>query len=179
MRRASSLLNPRIPRGSYLRGHEKRGENGEDLDSDQTLSDAFSLFLSFRSSSGKELMNDRQAGRHSRSRSLMHWRLGPRVTIITSCTHACPILRDRGAKCTRSFFPLSFSTHADFPRLLNALSLNSFIPPFISFHPTNFLPFPPSLNFTHFYYLISIPYLITFLLLNYLFLYTAREATST
>lgn len=100
LRRVSLLLNPRIPRGSYLKGHEKRGEDGEDLDSDQTLSDAFSLFLSFRSFSGKKLMNDK----HSRSQSLMHWRLGPRVTIITSCTHACPILRDRGAKCIRSFF---------------------------------------------------------------------------
>ena len=52
-------------------------------------------------------------GKNSRSRSLMHWRLGPRVAIITSCTHACPILRDLGAKWSFHFFFFFFFFSAD------------------------------------------------------------------
>lgn len=38
----------------------------------------------------------------------MHWRLGPRVTIITRCTHACPTLRDRGANQLLYLLPYLF-----------------------------------------------------------------------
>lgn len=60
-----------------------------------------SFFVSF---SRWQAVNERPP--LSLSVPLMHWRLGPRVTIITRCTHACPTLRDRGAKRARQLLYL-------------------------------------------------------------------------
>lgn len=57
------------------------------------------LLNSISPPSGRQAVNERRTT--LALRSLTHWRfLGPRLTIITRCTHACPTLRDRGAKRT-------------------------------------------------------------------------------